>query len=194
MRLSEQTNNLIRLLSNQINTMNLLLLTIVSIPSLHPLHLTNHQPIQDQECPTPSTCKWYKDCLESTLHCGPTGYPLDYGYKFCTNLIAHETEFSPAGQKWLTSAMKCLMDKLIPYATGQKPTTCTELEHYAFSTHPDCYVDNGFCELPVGDWVVLVDVIGLKTFLGSLDVLGTTGETALKCLRSLDWAYGTGEG
>ena len=68
-----------------------------------------------------------------------------------------------------------------------KNTTCGELEDYAFSTHPYCYVDNGFCELSVHDWEAIVEIVGLETFAKSWDTLKTAAEVAGKCLEFYLW-------
>lgn len=84
--------------------------------------------------------------------------------------------------------MLCLQRKLVPQATGlTNITTCTELENYAFSTHPQCYVDSGFCSLPPTDWGAVIEIISLHTLFKSLNSLATTAETAGECAEFYIW-------
>ena len=66
----------------------------------------------------------------------------------------------------MLDTMQCLQRALVPEAEGTPQAaniaTCAELEDYTFSTHPACYIDNGFCELPVSDWEEVVRIVGLK--------------------------------
>lgn len=42
-----------------------------------------------------SDCEWYVNCLEERFHCGENGYPLGYGYKYCTRFVDNLPKFSP---------------------------------------------------------------------------------------------------
>ena len=37
------------------------------------------------------------------------------------------------------------MNAILNSAVYQSNGTCSELQGFAFSSHPSCYVDNGFC-------------------------------------------------
>ncbi|KIL63796.1 hypothetical protein M378DRAFT_649865 [Amanita muscaria Koide BX008] len=115
-------------------------------------------------------CSFYPDCLETRYHCGPSGYPLGYGLKYCTAFIQNRGLLSQRGQQWMVDAMHCLQLALVPEATGESKTVqaCDELKDYAFSTHPKCYVDNGFCTLPPTDWAGIVEIIGVSAVLSGL--------------------------
>lgn len=32
-------------------------------------------------------CEWYLKCLEDHYHCGPKGYPVGFGYKYCSRFL-----------------------------------------------------------------------------------------------------------
>ena len=85
----------------------------------------------------------------------------------------------------MLDTMQCLQRALVPEAEGAPQAaslaTCAELEDYAFSTHPACYIDNGFCELPGSDWQELVRVIGIKTALGSWEAIMTEAKIGKDC-------------
>jgi len=48
--------------------------------------------------PVRGQCSFYEDCLEARYHCGPDGYPLGYGKKYCNKFIATIDKFSPEAQ------------------------------------------------------------------------------------------------
>ena len=112
-------------------------------------------------------------------------YPLGSGTKYCLAFSANLDKFSPRGQEWVLDTMQCLQRALVPEAEGAPQaaniTTCAELDDYALSTHPACYIDNGFCELPVSDWEELVRIIGLKTAFGSWEAIKTEAEVGKGC-------------
>ncbi|KIY74369.1 hypothetical protein CYLTODRAFT_484685 [Cylindrobasidium torrendii FP15055 ss-10] len=137
--------------------------------------------------PVRGSCAFYTDCLEANYHCGEEGYPLGYGNKYCNKFSDEQEKLSAEGKDWMLDTMVCLQTALVPYATGNTSTTCDELEHAAFATHPACYVDSGFCELPPTDWVAVVDIVGLKTLFESWDAFLASLEAAEGCLEA--WTY-----
>ncbi|MBL4634219.1 MAG: hypothetical protein JKY56_10115 [Kofleriaceae bacterium] len=104
-------------------------------------------------------CSYYL-CKEQQIgedeRCGDSGYYTDYGYKYC-NLFQETAKerLSPEGVEWVNQVMPCLM-----YAIEDEvgdTDSCDEILETAFDSHPECYVDAGFCELPWEDmaWVFL---------------------------------------
>ncbi|KAF8336221.1 hypothetical protein F5887DRAFT_987718 [Amanita rubescens] len=105
-------------------------------------------------------CSFYEVYLEPRYHCGPTDYPLGFGKKYCLAFAANQDKFTPRGREWILDTMQCLQEALIPEAQGiSEIMTCEQLDDYAFSTHPKCYIDNGFCTLPPSDWEEVVKII-----------------------------------
>lgn len=140
--------------------------------------------LRDSDCtnPKPNTCNFYSDCLEKEVHCGPSGYPLGYGLKYCNAFTAARPRMSGAGQAWVTATMLCLQNKLVPYATGaEKAASCSALKSAAFATHPSCYVSSGVCKLPPTDWAIIIQTVSLKELFGSLDALKQTLITVSDC-------------
>lgn len=151
--------------------------------------------ISPNQCtnPQPNTCTFYSVCLESRYHCGPSGYPLAYGYKYCEEFQEERARLSDAGQEWMVDVMLCLQRKLVPQATGMTNiTTCAELEDYAFSTHPQCYVDSGFCALPPTDWIAVIEIVSLETLFESLDSVAAMVDTAGECVEFYLWVAENG--
>ena len=101
-------------------------------------------------------CDFYERCLEAAIPCGPTGYALGYGKKYCSRFHADVYNMSAAGKHWVAGTLVCLQKALVPALQTKQPLACDALIDAAFDTHPACYVDNGFCTLPLEDtWKIL---------------------------------------
>lgn len=156
------------------------ILILLSLP-----FLTASLNSQPYNCTNPesNTCTFYKACLEVHYHCGPPGYPLAYGYKICERFLAHKAELTREGQKWMFTVMLCLQKRLVPLVDGSmEDISCDELRHYAYSTHPGCYVATGFCELGLKDWVATVRILELRNIFGSWDSFKDVIATVGSCL------------
>ena len=106
-------------------------------------------------------CAFYANCLESRYHCGPDGFPIGYGQYYCQKF---------SDDRGMFDVMHCLQLALVEDAVDAE----------AFAAHPGCYIDNGFCALSVGDWTVLLEIMGVETFL-NWDVFKAAAETAAGC-------------
>jgi hypothetical protein len=95
-----------------------------------------------------STCDFYPKCLENKFNCGASGYPLGYGNKYCNRFLTYFDKFSPAGQGWIQKTLVCLKHKIAPSLKDPyNAFTCSVVEKVAFDSHPQCYVESGFCDL-----------------------------------------------
>ena len=111
-----------------------------------------------EETLTQHNCEFYSNCLEKKFECGAKGYPIGYGFKYCSKFLANQKSFPPKGQEWIDSTLLCLKQALIPFTTKNKDSnTCTNILNAAFDSHPECYVKAGFCQLffraDVGDTI-----------------------------------------
>ncbi|KAJ7772014.1 hypothetical protein DFH07DRAFT_213308 [Mycena maculata] len=159
-------------------------------PSTTPLSALQRDPASTtpaEEClhPPPDSCTFYADCLESRYHCGPDGYPLGYGQKYCLKFQTQRTTLSARGQTWMLATMHCLQESLVPDAIGaaNATTTCAALEHMAFATHAGCYVDSGLCQLPPSDWLAVLEIVDIKTLFDSWDATKATLIAGTDCLE-----------
>ena len=57
----------------------------------------------------------------------------------------------------------CLMKKILSSTVYNNSGTCQELLEFAYDSHPDCYVDNGFCT------DILLSLTNLECLIGVLD-------------------------
>ena len=100
---------------------------------------------QSQNCQAMSlteTCDFYPQCLETKYHCGPKGYPIGYGFKYCSKFINFFDNFPPKGQEWIKKTLVCLKQALL-----KDFNSCDQLYDTAFNSHPECYFKAGFCDL-----------------------------------------------
>ncbi|CZS93101.1 hypothetical protein WAI453_000836 [Rhynchosporium graminicola] len=145
-------------------------------------------PMCQPTCVSPplKSCAFYAGCAEATLQCGAGGYPLAYGQKNCLAFQADLTKYTPAGQDFIWNTMHCLQLALINIIKCD--STCDTAGNAAFDSHPKCYVDSGFCDLPVMDWYQVVktvgtDLLGIKPIR---QILQTGGTCASKKITEID--------
>lgn len=53
--------------------------------------------------------------FEQQLSCGPSGYPIGYGFRYCHRFYDHYDEFTSNGQQYIDCTGKCLIDQLNRY-------------------------------------------------------------------------------
>lgn len=137
--------------------------------------------------PAPNSCSFYPHCLEERYSCESDGYPIGYGLHYCNAFTGAKSQMSSEGQAWVTNTMLCLQRALVPYAKGQKSTSCDKLKEYAFGTHPECYVNSGVCSLPLDDWSVIVNTVSFTELFSSWDAFKATLQTAGGCTEFYTW-------
>lgn len=143
-------------------------------------------PPQCQDHIEVNDCEFYR-CIEAQLQCGEEGYPLRYGYRYCRRFAERSRHFNNEvnvcgfvtlssyflslflqGKQWILDVMKCLMKESSVYGELLTSNSCTELEHRAFQSHSNCYINNGFCS-------VILQWTNMKEFLSVLqfpDIIG----------------------
>jgi hypothetical protein len=124
-------------------------------------------------------CTWYERCAERTTFCGRGGYALGYAQHYCQKFKSASGNLSPQGQAWIPNVMRCLQSALLPFVLQEKPLTCPQIRAVGFRQHVDCYVDNGFCDLPKSDWLAIGLVASKQIF--DIDTHITAGQILRKC-------------
>lgn len=118
--------------------------------------------------PKAGQCGFYAQCIESKYQCGPDGYPLGYGAKYCDRFNAlTATDLSPKGLVWRDHTLVCLQEQLAHLLVTSNPVnSCSSLKDYAFRSHVGCYTQPvaPVCDLTLGDWVEIVSVVDLKEY------------------------------
>jgi hypothetical protein len=96
--------------------------------------------------PRVDSCGFYL-CQEKNHLCGPKGYPLGFGFKFCQVYLQTQQNYSPAAHAWLQRVRVCLMNEFTKEEAENPSRTCREIKSQSFHSHVGCYVRTGFCEL-----------------------------------------------
>lgn len=119
-------------------------------------------------------------CAEQTLRCGPDGYLIGYGARYAERFYRRTRPWmSPAGQRWLDTTLVCLQATLRERIDAS--TSCDDVRTRAFDSHPECYVEAGFCALPLSDWFAVAVSIDGRDWL-SADAQRQVTATARACL------------
>ena len=124
-------------------------------------------------------CDFYL-CQEEKNPCGIDGYNLSYGYKYCnaSKLVLLNQMKTSAGKAWVLKAFKCLQRKNLENTmtpiSGQD--RCENIKVQAYLSHPDCYIEAGFCDLKMSEKARILNVIKqefftAKTFIQSLQII-----------------------
>ena len=106
-------------------------------------------------------CSYY-GCLEEEMNCGENGYLLHFAREYCLRYrLVSEPLANPEGAAWLMRVRRCLIEEL---DAAYPFKSCSQLEKVGFDSHPNCYVDTGFCELSVSDWLAVLATIKSSDF------------------------------
>ncbi len=119
----------------------------------------------------------------------PPDYYLAYGEKYALRFsVELRPQLTPEGQAWVLRALallqelmeaRCEADRAAFAALELRPE---DFRSFAFSTHPQAYLDAGLASLPPVDVIHIVDTPDLKDLM-SHDGLRQVVVTALGALR-----------
>ncbi len=109
--------------------------------------------------------------------CGDEGYYLGFVGRYC-KLFSIETtpRLSVFGQAWIDVVRTCLQDSMEGVSDDE---TCEEVKRIGYEAHPGCYIDSGFCNLPLSDLIAIANTVAPS------DLGGQAVTTALQCVS--DW-------
>lgn len=100
--------------------------------------------------PNVDSCEFYL-CQEENHHCGPKGYPVGFGHKFCKIYLDTEKNYSEEANGWLRRVRVCLMEEFANADQQNRSRTCDQVKAESFRSHVGCYVETGFCDLKASD-------------------------------------------
>jgi hypothetical protein len=139
--------------------------------------------------PSPATIRGHEAdfyrCVDQVVDdghgCGRDGYLLGYGARYAERFYrVTRPRMSGRGQRWIDDVLVCLQQEL--QNSIDSATSCPEIRDIAFDSHPACYVDAGFCALPVLDLLQVVGTIDVRDWFGST-AARQAAETAIACGR-----------
>lgn len=130
-------------------------------------------------------CDYYQ-CREETAtpgqQCDSEGYYIPYGHKYCERFQKVTKNYvTPETVAWIDRTMVCLMNAIEDEVTPID--SCGVIKKKAFDSHPRCYLDAGFCDLPLSDMSKVFFTVDLEDFQLRQVLL-----TGVGCLK--EWASG----
>ncbi len=123
------------------------------------------------------TCDFYL-CQEQKNPCGLDGYNLGFGYKYCSGskfkLLNEMT--TALGKSWVTEVFQCLQKRNVSMTTN----VCSEIKQRSYDSHPDCYVQAGFCQLKGAEKVhifglIKKEILSFQTVVQGVDLIKQCG-------------------
>lgn len=91
-------------------------------------------------------CESYR-AVNSALNCSPDNYLIRFGYKYCVKYVLLENTYQPQTQRVLEKIRSCLVTQTI----NDTQLTCENSEARAMKHHLKCYLQAGFCSLPLSE-------------------------------------------
>ncbi|KAH7707281.1 Protein W01A8.8 [Aphelenchoides avenae] len=126
-------------------------------------------------------CNEYK-CLDDEKHCGPEGYPLGFGYKYCRRFKEPTVYnlYDAKGKQFIDCTRQCLIGLVEQYDEQEPNATCDSLKSYAWKTHEKCYLVCDFCDICRTNKKALYKTYDFKDFF-SVEALKQVVEVMWKC-------------
>lgn len=93
-----------------------------------------------------SVCDFYLE-KSAELGCKEENYLTEFGYKYCEKFERKAEKLKPETQVILKNIRECLVRTL----ANEPNLTCDSVEAIAFESHYDCYVQNNFCDISIGN-------------------------------------------
>lgn len=128
--------------------------------------------VQNRTCESfIGNCDFYL-CQELKNPCGLEGYNLGFGYKYCSRSkfkLIDEMKTN-LGKQWVPKTFQCLQKRslesslAIQQQEDLQKDVCKSIRKLAFNSHPDCYVEAGYCELSISEKANIVDLIFFSAF------------------------------
>ncbi len=121
-----------------------------------------------------SDCGFYAR-QSSKLHCSASNYLTRFGGHYCREFQALKPYFTRAGQGVLNCIRPCLIKAL-----HRSDLTCKNAQKIAFASHATCYVQCGFCSMPLSDQLMIGAAIWPELF--DPEFRPVMGEVSERCL------------
>jgi hypothetical protein len=129
--------------------------------------------------PKNENCAYYA-CEEKHRRCGPDGYPLAFGFRFCRAFLNTEKEYSQEAQAWLRKVRLCLQTSF-RHVNSDPQKSCRQIRNDSFHEHIGCYESTGFCNLGIFDrwqviWALRKTIIYPEAIRDGLAVMATCAQ------------------
>ena len=123
-----------------------------------------------------ASCEYYA-CRDARRAepCGEQGYYVGFAGRYCT-LFTESTvpRLSKWGAEWIDTVRPCLQRAM---ETASDDLSCSDVKTHGYKAHPSCYIDWGFCELPLTDMITIFNTVS------PMDVGTMPITTGFECLQ-----------
>ena len=118
-------------------------------PSAEPAPCTTSDPA-DPDVDPGGTYRCMDPRLNGGEGCGEGGYPLGFAAKYADRYIWETRPTTgPEAQAFLAEVLVCLQERFLAEATPE--LSCEEVAANGFDSHVPCYLESGFCGVPLAD-------------------------------------------
>jgi len=131
-------------------------------------------------------CAFYRSCVETSLRCGPDGYAIGYGEKYCKAFSLIDEGLSPKAIKWRDSTRTCLQQRLAKSIDAADDVTCSTVRSMAFNKHSECYTQDpdSICYLTGSDGFTILTTVDTAEIL-TIESAKQIEQTASICIDKL---------
>jgi hypothetical protein len=107
--------------------------------------------------------------------CGARGYYQGFVGRYCI-LFTEATipRLSPQGQQWIADVRPCLQEAM---EEVDDEMSCEDVKAHGYNAHLGCYVNTGFCALPLTDMITIFNTVS------PLDLGTQPFTTGFQCIR-----------
>jgi hypothetical protein len=125
------------------------------------------------------SCSSYYE-INDSMACGADSYLNTLAIPYCEAYTKNLSKFSEAGQAVLRSITSCLQGEL---KSNQSNLTCDNIRDFGISSHYQCYVDGGFCNMPASEKARVMYIARRQIF--NLRVVAVFGLVQDHCFRKM---------
>lgn len=123
----------------------LLLVFMISSMCLSSAAFAQSEALEPQRGPSLESCQYYQEA-EASFQCGASGYLMRDAYPMCVYYVQMAPFMSWETRAWLPDIRLCLQERLFQ---RRDSLSCESLNRVAIQTHVDCYIETGYCDLPM---------------------------------------------
>jgi hypothetical protein len=131
---------------------HILILLVTALLNLnYPLAAVSIDNKRDNNTDIVSQCEFYQVKLQE-LQCTEDNYLNRFAYKYCREYTLTNSDYSEAGQVILQNIRSCLIENI----RDAKNLKCENTEDIGYSSHVDCYISSGYCDIQPDDKALMV--------------------------------------
>lgn len=117
----------------------------------------------------PYDCSFYSPYLEHVKPCGKDGYALSLGYKYCLKVQDLYEHHNDEIVVILKNINTCLKRKMLPVIENPNGYTCSDVKYLANTSHDECYIESGYCDLLYNPFKVVSSYHFISIFVNYLE-------------------------